>query len=141
MFNLMMLFAVFGCASSTQNADPTAVDSVETPAGQTESSVAEDASSASQGSDPERTAFTVVARVLDAGPHGDGTCVQRSYQVQRTDAPESNPFWVHFEQCQGEPTRYDGASLTVGETYRLRLERGASPNFGDEPMITDVEPL
>jgi len=84
---------------------------------------------------------TVVARILEAGPSGSGRCVQRSYRIERTDTSAGDSFWVHFEHCQGEPpSSFDGAGLSIGETYRLRLQPGASPNFGDDPMIVGVEP-
>lgn len=83
----------------------------------------------------------VVARILEAGPAGSGNCVQRSYQVERVDGQGAGPFWVHFEACQGSPPPgFDGAGLVVGQTYRLRLRRGASGNFADGPMILDASP-
>jgi hypothetical protein len=82
----------------------------------------------------------VVARVLEAGPSGSGSCVQRSYRIERVDGQGAGPSWAHFEACQGAPPpSFDGAGLVVGQTYRFRLQRGASSNF-DGPMILDAAP-
>jgi len=83
---------------------------------------------------------TLVARIVEAGPTGGGRCVQRSYRVERTDVAGTDPFWVHFEHCEGSPPPdFDGAGLTIGETYRLRLVGDAGSSFGDGPMIVGAE--
>jgi hypothetical protein len=82
---------------------------------------------------------TIVARVAEAGPRGGGRCVQRSYRIERIDAPGGAPLWVHFESCEGAPPpSFDGASLNVGETYRFELEQGRSSSFPGAPMILGV---
>jgi hypothetical protein len=82
----------------------------------------------------------VVARILEQGPLGHGDCTQRSYRVEivSTTGGEQlpSPSWVHFEQCGGPPA-FDASNLEIGGTFRLVLVRGASGNFGNEPMIVE----
>ena len=81
----------------------------------------------------------IEGRIVETGPIGSGACVQRSYAVQPS-SPDAARTWVHFERCgAAEGAMFD--SLEVNRSYRLTVERGASPNFGDEPMIVDAVPL
>ncbi len=104
------------------------------------------------GGDPGLTAgsaanVVIVAKIVDAGPIGDGRCSQRSYQVAVEEtlagAAPSSPVWVHFEQC-GERTsapaagNVAGTSLATGTRYRLTLVPGGSKSFGDGLMIVDA---
>ncbi|MCB9706879.1 MAG: hypothetical protein H6711_33855 [Myxococcales bacterium] len=89
----------------------------------------------------------LVARVVDAGPIGDGRCTQRSYQIEVVEtiagAPLTSPAWVHFERCEGDDPgapAFDGGGLEIGGRYRLRLQDGRSPNFGADPMIVAADP-
>ena len=94
----------------------------------------------------------VVARVVDTGPIGDGTCVQRSYRIAidrvvSGDVPTGpDPIWAHFESCADHPAPSPGpgeelgSSLDVGSTYELHLRRGASSNFGEDFMIQRARP-
>ncbi len=77
----------------------------------------------------------VEGRIVGRGPHGDGACLQQSYEIEAAGVRR----WVHFERCGDSPgPLFD--NLVDGETYRFTLERGASPNFADEPMIVGATP-
>lgn len=94
----------------------------------------------------------VVAKVVDAGPIGDGNCSQRSYRIsiERVTSgdiiPGSDPISAHFESCADHPApapgpgELVGTSLDVGSTYELSLRRGASANFGIDFMILKARP-
>jgi hypothetical protein len=81
----------------------------------------------------------VVARILEQGPLGHGDCTQRSYRVEIVETTRGetlpSPSWIHFERCGGGSPTFDASGLDVGETVQLDLVRGASENFGNEPMI------
>lgn len=92
-------------------------------------------------------AVVVVAKILDAGPIGDGRCSQRSYQIAIdkavTGAAPASPLWAHFEQCgdrTSEPAAGNlaGTGLRTGTTYQLTLMAGASKNFGAGFVIVDA---
>jgi len=97
-------------------------------------------------------AIVVVARVVDSGPIGSGRCAQCSHQVlvEESNSPAipagSAPLWVHFETCADRPApatapgAIEPCSLRRGTSYRLTLQPGGSPNFGDAPMIVDARP-
>jgi hypothetical protein len=77
-------------------------------------------------------------RIVDRGPLGHGSCIQQSYEIERTGGER---LWIHFERCGSD---YRGPlfdALETGKRYRFRVERGASPNFGDDPMIVGADPL
>jgi hypothetical protein len=85
----------------------------------------------------------VVVRLLQHGPLGHGACTQRSYEIELIEtlagqAPAS-PSWVHWEHCGTEPPALDASNLELHAPWRLTLVRGASPNFGDDPMIVGAQ--
>ena len=94
----------------------------------------------------------IVARVVQSGPIGDGDCVQCSHQILVEEhfsgdvETSTTPIWVHYEHCAGspEPVRpadgVDPCSLDRGTLYVVTLRRGASPNFGNDPMILTARP-
>jgi hypothetical protein len=147
----VVLFTALGCsrpitADGSQAVEPaptgpTPVEALAFDAGPAPVADAGAAAAPPDAAASSTAAEVVVARILEAGPSGSGNCVQRSYQVERVDGQgaRTEPFWVHFEACQGAPPpSFDGAGLVVGQTYRLRLQRGASSNFPDGPMILDA---
>ncbi len=76
-------------------------------------------------------------RIVDRGPLGHGDCIQQSYEIEQSGGER---VWIHFERCgNSDAPLFD--SLDTGKRYRFTVERGASPNFGDDPMIVGAEPL
>lgn len=79
--------------------------------------------------------------IVGEGPIGDGMCVQKSYEVESTGAARTR-VWIHFERCgDAGPSPAVGGldALGVGATYRFTVRRGASKNFGTDPILLAAE--
>lgn len=131
---LGVIFSVAACAGPTSEAPsaPTAHAAPTSPrAGQ-----AQPVAAAAQ-------ARIIEGSIVEEGPLGDGPCVQKSYRVQPTGGGES--VWIHFERCQDTQGPSPGGraleSLDVGQGFRFTVRDGASPNFGDAPVLLDAVPV
>jgi len=125
---------LLGCGDSTT----TETETARGPAAETsgaEPGVEEGEPPPAQPTDPE----TIEGRILSTSPLGHGSCTQRSYEVEPT-GDHAEAIWLHWEQCgEGSGPTYE--ALEVGESYRFTVERGASENYADGPMIVGAEAL
>lgn len=87
--------------------------------------------------EPAATDEVIEGRIVGRSPLGHGDCVQQSYEVEPS---EGERRWLHYEHC-GPPSGPTFEALESGRAYRFTVRRGASPNYGDDPMIVNAEPL
>ena len=147
---LLAVLSIVGCASH-QPAEPEAIDMVEPEASvvqipevnvpdEPEAAETEPAEPAPPLAPGDRR---IDAKIVGASPIGCGTCTQQSYEIAPTDGSER--FWVHFEQCEGDPPLPPSPTppdaLEMGMRYRLTLRDGGSPNFGAEPRLMAAQSL
>lgn len=151
--SLLLSFALLGCsAPPAPSAGPAGAAKTSEPSPPDEVAFADPPSEADAGPSATTAAEddAVEARVVDSGPIGDGSCTQCSHQIvveariSGSIAAGPEPLWVHYERCEGDPppdpASFNPCSMKKGTAYTLTLRRGASVNFGDEPMIVSARP-
>ncbi len=130
--SLTALFLCLGCGGPETPTSPST--ELDTPTERRHEVPSEPTGPTHSASPAEPEVF--VGRIVGRGPLGHGACVQQSYEVERADGER---LWVHFERC-GEPSGPSFEALESNRSYRFTVRRGASANFGDDPMIVDAEP-
>ena len=152
---LALALALFGCSSGSRDVAPAAAP--EPGAGDPEGTPGTDEPAPGTNESPSETEpppanangdIVVVARVVDSGPIGDGRCQQCSHRiaVEETLAGDlgADTLWAHYEACGDDreppPGSVDPCAMRRGSTYELRLRRGASENYGNDPMILAARP-
>lgn len=120
---------LLGCGGGEAEPETPAVRADERALAQADEAAAEETTEA------RREVFE--GRIVGRGPLGEGSCVQQSYEVELEGGARR---WIHHEHCGAAsgPTFED---LVDGQRYRFTVQRGASLNFANEPMILAAELL